>query len=272
MRMRVGDLASNAPFGQGANPGASPLAASLLVNAPISHASSSKGSVAAQATATYGAPASFAVTLAPTAAPIASPSKSSASDGACGPEPARKPTNASGAAQFVDGAAGIAYLACLDRQAASAEASRLAQLERRELGGAGGCGPEPAFTMFQGQKQYGTNNAAFGAAWNRCMQSAPVAPPPPNPESVSRPVDLQKAAPLSDSGSAPVYYGDDAPASPSELAKSAPGGDDLQKSPLSVSGSIDIPTEMWIGLGILGAATVLGGIYLATRHGGRRAT
>lgn len=39
-------------------------------------------------------------------------------NGGCGPEPPRKAANASGAAQFEDGHAGNAWLACLDRVAA----------------------------------------------------------------------------------------------------------------------------------------------------------
>lgn len=51
---------------------------------------------------------------------------------------------------------------------------------------------------------------------------------------------------------------------PPALPRGAEPAADLQKTP--VSASIDVPSELWIGLGILGAAVVLGGVFLATRH------
>jgi hypothetical protein len=51
----------------------------------------------------------------------------------------------------------------------------------------------------------------------------------------------------------------DTPAPP-QLQK-APG---LQQSP--VTASIDVPTEVWVGLTVVASLTVLGGIFLATRH------
>ncbi len=50
---------------------------------------------------------------------------------------------------------------------------------------------------------------------------------------------------------------------PSAEEEEAVEAADLQQTP--VSASIDVPAELWIGLGILGAATILGGVWIATR-------
>jgi hypothetical protein len=54
--------------------------------------------------------------------------------------------------------------------------------------------------------------------------------------------------------------------SPSPILPALEKGAALTTTTTPVSASIDIPVKLWVGLAVLGAATVLGGVYLLTRQ------
>lgn len=266
--LRVGDL-SYAPFGQGANPSAAPARAIVraIGRAKIATPATTPSdpcvlAAAARARNSPAAPGLEAQCQASKQSISVAPQKSlsipavlaAAKEGPCGAEPARKSANASGAAQYVDGAAGKAYLACLDRIAIKKVTD---PIDARTAGGIGGCGPEPP--KYAGSNVY--QDKEISEHWLACMSasasSAPSSSTPAPTPTVSRPVELQQSG---GGGGGASFDPGPSPSGDAPLQQSP----ELQKTPLSAS--IDIPSEMWIGLGILGAATLLGGIYLATRH------
>lgn len=183
----------------------------------------------------------------------------STENGGCGPEPARKAANASGSAQFANGAEGIAWLACMDRVAAQKQAAAFDALERHALGGPNGCGSEPPFNLnAAGVKIYsGDGGRELGAKWQQCMASgASGATPPPAPvgQGPYAPPDAPPpiAIPGSSGGSA----------APDPIAK--PNAPDTQKAPAPAPASPASSTGLFVGIGAAALAAGVG-LYFALR-------
>jgi hypothetical protein len=209
-----------------------------------------------------------------------------ASGGPCGVEPPRTKPGPGGTLRYDDAAAGQRYVDCLAGLERAAEKSVYDAIASGRAGGEGGCGPDPSDVHDSGSEWTGS---ALRKVWAECRARAlpPQAKPAPSrvvaiaPRvEVSPGVEVLYPAPplpMADplapivaggrGGSFVPYYPDVEPSAPSVLPgleRAANGGDSpLVQTP--VSASIDVPSELWIGLGILAAATVLGGVFLATR-------
>ncbi len=254
MRYRIGELAPLAIRPTARVTTTTTAAPVVLDYCPLAAAARARNSPAAagleakcaaqRAAATAGAADTMIVASAPAVTAV----------GPCGAEPTRNPHNQR---LFLDVDAGNKWLACMAAIERAKEKAYYDSVVAGAAGGEGGCGPD-ASTIYNSGSEY--TGAALKAAWAACRARTL----PPQPAIVAAP----SAPSSSSSGGGSTYYGggggggggDDAPSSPSAPS----GGGDLVKTP--VSASIDVPPELWIGLGILGAATILGGIYIATRR------